>query len=761
MYNLILIRKSLWEQLLLQFIEMKKVLLILLLGFHALFSEAQNVRNSHVSVDELIRKSRRFISVTPFNPDSALIYAEKAEQLGVNTRSRLLGDVYLLKTEIFTQRKQPGKGQIQAQKAIEYFRINGPETRLAEAYMQLAVNYPQYDTALTARIQLYGMAAQLFRNGKDTLNEALALRNLAYDQFTNGNLDTALTNLKKCLCLYRAKGYKNTQEIYSRMSSIYTQKGVYAEALRYGLQAVRLVEQVKDSSVTAAEIYNYLAITYGKLNQNNKIEEYLRKAFAIARKNTDIDLILALAANIGELLIIQNKPAEGLRFLTDIRRKYPPSPTPYIQLQLAGRMLSMAVKTKDYNKARIYCKELKAASAQVPEDGYDQLLAYPYLIEYYMALYQYDSARKYLEPYYRLVQDAGMLTGIRDIHKSWFKIDSASGNYRSAIRHLNLVRYYSDSIYNRNKASEISAIQVQYETEKKEKDIQLLTKQGLLQQTRLQQTTFSRNVTLTGIILSLFFVGLLYNRYRLKQRINKQLQLQQLEINEKNESLQHLLTEKEWLLKEVHHRIKNNLQMVISLLNSQSAYLENDAALSALEVSRHRIHAMSLIHQRLYTTDNISVIDMPAYIRELINYMQDSFGTSRQIRFEVDIMPLKLDIAHSVPLGLILNEAITNALKYAFPGERQGIIKISLNHQALNRYLLTIADDGIGMPPDVDQKIGSLGMSLMKGLSEDLDGSLDILSENGTTISISFLYDTAIKDTSTADVLSDDKNETI
>lgn len=742
-------------------IEMKKVLLILLMSFHAAFSEAQKAHPNAALINELISKSRLFISVTALHPDSALIYAEKAEQLAIITRSRLLGDVYLLKTEILARRKQLDKGRTQAQKAIEYFRINGPKTKLAEAYMQLAANYPEYDTALTTRIQLYSMAAQLFASGKDTMNEALALKGLAYDQFTDGSLDTALGNLKKCLSLYQAIGYKHTQEIYSRMSSIYTQKGAYAEALRYGLQAVRLVEQLKDSSVTAAEIYNYLGITYAKLNQNDKVEEYMRKAFAIAEKNTDVDMILALAANIGELLIIQNKPAEGLRFLTDIRRRYPPASEPYIQLQLAGRMLSMAVKTKRYIEAGIYCQELKVASAQFPEDGYDQLLAYPYLIEYYMAIYKYDSARKYMGPYYKLVQDAGMLTGLRDIHKSWFKIDSASGNYLSAIRHLNLVRYYSDSIYNKNKADEISVIQIQYETEKKEKDIQLLTKQGLLQQTRLQQTTFSRNVTLAGIVVSLFFFGLLYSRYRLKQRINKQLQLQQQEINEKNESLQHLLTEKEWLLKEVHHRIKNNLQMVISLLNSQSAYLENGAALSALEVSRHRIHAMSLIHQRLYTTDNISVIDMPTYIRELVNYMQDSFDTNRQIRFEIDIIPLKLDIAHSVPLGLILNEAITNSLKYAFPNERQGLIRISLSQQALNRYLLTIADDGIGMSPNVDQKIGSLGMSLMKGLSEDLDGNLEIESNHGTTIRVSFLHDVTIKDTGITDLLPNDNNKTI
>jgi len=731
---------------------MKKRLLILLMCICSVCGKAQQRPIKAQSMNELIHKSRLFLSATPSNLDSALAYAEIAEQSGLNSRSPLLADVYLIKAEIFAQSRQLDKGRIQAQKAIAYFNINGPKTKLAEAYIQLAANYPQYDTALAARIKLFGLAAQIFFHHKDTLNEVLALKYLAYDQFTNGSLDTALSNLKKCLVLYHAVGYKKTQEIYSRISSIYTQKGLYAEALRYGLQAVRIVEELKDSSVTAAEIYNYLCITYHNLNQEDKAEEYLRKAFAIAETNKDIDFILSLAANIGELLIVQKKPAEGLRFLTHIRKKYPPSAEPYIQSQLAGRMLSMAVETKNFAKAQTYCKELKAASVQFTEDSYDQLLVYPYLIEYYMATNRHDSARKYLEPYYKLVQNAGMLSGLKNVHNIWYKLDSTTGNYLSAIKHLNLSRKYSDSIYNRNKANEISMLQVQYETEKKEKDILLLTKQGQLQQTRLQQTTFARNVTLVGIVVSLFFIALLFSRYRLKQRSNRQLQLQQLDINVKNEKLQHLLTEKEWLLKEVHHRIKNNLQMVISLLNSQSIYLENDAAISALQVSRHRIHAMSLIHQRLYTTDNISAIDMPTYIKELVNYMEDSFDTNRQIRFEVDIIPLKLDITHGVPIGLILNEAITNSLKYAFPGERHGLIRISLSRQGLNQYILKIADDGIGISNNTEQKIGSLGMSLMKGLSEDLDGTFEICSNNGTTISISFRHDVTTGNNDGADL---------
>ena len=105
----------------------------------------------------------------------------------------------------------------------------------------------------------------------------------------------------------------------------------------------------------------------------------------------------------------------------------------------------------------------------------------------------------------------------------------------------------------------------------------------------------------------------------------------------------------------------------MSLLNSQSAYIDNEPALTAIHDSQHRVHAMSLIHQKLYNTENVSSIDMSSYIRELASYLRDSFNTGQRIRFEFDIAPLELDVSQAVPVGLILNEAVTNSIKYAFP----------------------------------------------------------------------------------------------
>ena len=249
------------------------------------------------------------------------------------------------------------------------------------------------------------------------------------------------------------------------------------------------------------------------------------------------------------------------------------------------------------------------------------------------------------------------------------------------------------------------------------------------------QGTDAMMIALKDIVFAFAFIGLFYRQYRHKKTYDSTITL-------KNEEIQRYLNEKEWLLKDIHHRVKNNLQMVISLLNSQSACIDNQPALTAKHNSQHRVHAMTLIHQKLYSADNPSSIEMSAYVRELVSHLADSFDTGRRIRFEVSVDRLEMDVSQAVPLGLMLNEAITNSIKYAFPGDRSGVICISLSSTCPNNYLLVISDNGVGISSHfISEKRGSLGISLMERLSEDLDGHFSIENKNGVTIKISFLHE--------------------
>jgi two-component sensor histidine kinase len=186
--------------------------------------------------------------------------------------------------------------------------------------------------------------------------------------------------------------------------------------------------------------------------------------------------------------------------------------------------------------------------------------------------------------------------------------------------------------------------------------------------------------------------------------------------------------------------VKNNLHTVICLLESQARHLENDA-LKAIEVSQQRIYAMSLIHQQLYQSEDIKVIDMSFYIPELVTYLKTSFGVTDKIRFQLEIDPVKLDVAQAIPVGLIINEAVTNSIKYAFPIGQQGMVSISMIQKA-ETISLIIADSGIGMnPANTATDPGSLGIKLIKGLIEDLNGEINFDTSNGTKITIAFQAD--------------------
>ena len=252
-------------------------------------------------------------------------------------------------------------------------------------------------------------------------------------------------------------------------------------------------------------------------------------------------------------------------------------------------------------------------------------------------------------------------------------------------------------------------------------------------------------ISCCAIMLALL-LALMYSRYRLRQRNNRQLQEQQREIHsqyqllkELNARQEKLLAEKEYLLKELHHRIKNNLQIVISLLNAQSDFLESPPALLAIRESRERMQAIALIHQKLYQTDNAALIDMRSYIQELVGYLESSFTDKRGISFQLNIDPITLDMSQAVPLGLILNEGITNAVKYAFPPGLPGEISVVLRQGSGQELFLKIADNGKGLPRNFDlSESHSLGVQLMKLFAEQLEGEIRFHTGDGVQISLTF-----------------------
>lgn len=206
-------------------------------------------------------------------------------------------------------------------------------------------------------------------------------------------------------------------------------------------------------------------------------------------------------------------------------------------------------------------------------------------------------------------------------------------------------------------------------------------------------------------------------------------------------ALHESLREKEALLKEVHHRVKNNLQVIMSLLRLEAGRSAHPPTRIALGDMRQRIHSMALLHETLYRSGNLARVDFEAYVRQVATHLIRSQNTRPgAIRLQLDLVPTQLEIDQAIPCGLIINELVANSLKHAFPGDAAGEIRVGLAREAATGALrLTVADDGVGLPADWEaRRAQSLGLQLVQDLTRQLQGSLDISPGPGTCFTITF-----------------------
>ena len=200
------------------------------------------------------------------------------------------------------------------------------------------------------------------------------------------------------------------------------------------------------------------------------------------------------------------------------------------------------------------------------------------------------------------------------------------------------------------------------------------------------------------------------------------------------------LQEKEVLLQEIHHRVKNNLQIVSSLLELQSSHLHDPAAVAMLSDSRNRVRSMALVHERLYQTENLADIALREYVPELCTDLRNSYlADAKGVALQVNVADISFDVDHAIPCGLIINELVSNAFKYAFPNSREGTVTVELAPTGLGGFELTVRDDGAGMPAELDfESPSTLGLQLVSALVGQLKGVIQVDRSAGTTIAITF-----------------------
>lgn len=630
----------------------------------------------------------------------------------------LLGKIYL--------QAYDNKGDSIYNQLIDQSRKAVDKETEARAIAYRGIYTAPRQTTFQRKLSDLQQAADLYHSMGDIESEINILIDLGYVFLAAGQHQSSHDLLLKALSLAKSIQYPYTHYITEALANITMYQGKFGEPLRYVRQAIKVAESSRDS-IGWALFYGRLAILYETEGRQKEAVDMAQKSIKrfIIDRNPAVYNILLLVINF---MKEEGRAREALDLIFNISKEVN---TPVSVSDMFFYHTTLSACYTDLNKldsAEMHIKKMD--SLETVAEVIRGPLRRGAVNEYYAALFfnrgQYQKAKEYLEKHFK-VPSYGHHTLMNDlaVYRLLIATDSALGNKEAVISHYKEYTKLLDSNFSVTKIRQAEELQVGYETQEKESQIATLNQDA-------KQSKLIKNLTLAGIVAAIIIAGLLYRQNRLKQKSNKI-------ITHKNEQLQDLVADKEWLLKEIHHRVKNNLQIIMSLLDSQSRYISNDAALTAINDSQRRVQAISLIHQKLYQSENTSSVDMPHYIDELVSYLQGSFDTGNRTVIEQDIEPLKLDVAKAIPLGLIINEGIVNAIKYAFPGQQNGIVRVSLKYSSPDHLVLNISDNGTGLPSDVNvSKRGSLGFSLMRGLTRQLDGIFNIESNQGLHISVRF-----------------------
>lgn len=676
----------------------------------------------------------------------AISFASQAKTLSDKVRyAKGLGSYYLLLSKVNKERGKRDQSRQYAQKAIKIFQASSKLTmELADANLELSNSYDlSSESEVENKILFYSRGVDLLRRvAPNSIKFADAVKFLG-DLYNVREDDVkAVLYLKEALAVYNRIGYQKIQDIYSLLGAVLNHMGNTSEGIRYLLLASRTAEKFADSSATVVTLYNRMGNVYNGMNQLENSSNAYQKSLALAEHNKDNDAVLLVASNLSWAYIRMNKPQKAISVLNNALKSCPPTDTArYIILNTT--LIEAYLKLNKPKVAYEYYLSIKDIVKEFYTYDFLQANYYNAATKLFLAVRDFDNMSASLDKYRIASIKTNSIRDLGGVELMSFKLDSARGKPWMAIEHFKKFKLLSDSLNLRNHNKELARFQTEFESEKKDldikdkaEDIRNLKNEGFLQQRALKGERTSRNLLIGGVILLFMLLGLAYSRYRLKREANAELEKKQIAINDQNDSLRSLLYEREWLLKEIHHRVKNNLQIIISLLDSQSVFLTDDGALNVIRESQHRMSCISLVHQKLYQDDNLSGIEMKDYISELIVSMKDSFGIGPDIRFIQEVEHLMLDVSQAVPLGLILNESITNAIKYAFENTKDGVITIKLN-TVDGMIDLLIGDNGCGLPADFDiSHINSLGMSLIYGLTKQLGGHLMLTDGPGLRISI-------------------------
>jgi two-component sensor histidine kinase len=562
--------------------------------------------------------------------------------------------------------------------------------------------------------------------------------------------------LKNLINILEKANFPDQKGAYNLLNLVEVRLGNYQQAHAYGLKALEIANIQKDSSSgELASIYNRIAVALIRLKQYDSSIIYCRRALAISLTNRDFEAAWQVTSNLVDacnragyydstIAEIHGFPVDRSTIDGDILIRF--------DLFLLGAYTGKG----DVVRARQLSESLYRRIVH-NNKGMNKF-AYLEIIKFNLKIKQVSKARVLIREAGKLFRETNSNDGLRHLINYQYEADSLEHNWPAAINTYIEGKKITDSIFVRTWQKQVSQLEKQFNAEMELKG-QMKKQQADLLEANIQLRSAELATTKTrylligcGAAILFIFGAILYRIYNLKQRNSLLLQQQKEHIDQQNASLKRLvdnqvklIAEKEWLVREVHHRVKNNLQIVVSLLNIQSKFLKDEMALAAIRTSQQRLRIISFIHQHLYQTEMQRTVDVNQYIHKLVAYLKDGMDLMGKIDFQLDIAAIEMDAGEVVSIGLILNEVVTNAAKHAFPGRSAGTVKIGLNRSVDGDFIFSVQDNGVGLSQSFDwRQSSSAGFTLISMMADQLKASLQIHGTNGLALAFRFRPDNTI-----------------
>jgi two-component sensor histidine kinase len=549
-------------------------------------------------------------------------------------------------------------------------------------------------------------------------------------------IDTALIYYKAALpYLKQGKdtlwlGYAN-----DHLGFMLVRKGDYYGALKHYQDAVTAWGSL-NIPVNMGAAYNSIGMIFRKTKDTEKEKEAYKKAIELLENVDETKYLGEAYSNLSELYLMEGETEMGFSMLEKAKRIFE-NLNHQIGLYSYNAVLSYYYQNSNppyYQKVIEYGK-MGAKIAQDIESFREYADACYYVGNAYLNLQQYKEAGSWLRKGHQAAANNGYPTELARLSEELSTYYAEIGNPAKAYQYLRQYNSLNDSLASTEKIKEFTNLDLSFKHRQEQlRDSLLAVQEKQLLVYEFDQELQQKQIVQLALIFSVVILILIGGFILLSSRRNKK---QAEMLAEKNDIINKSLHEKELLLKEIHHRVKNNFQTISSLLDLQSREVTDEQAKSNIQEGQSRIKSMALIHQKLYQHEDLSVIDFQDYLDQLCRQNLASFRLEK-VQYRVKAHDIKLDIDTSIPLGLIINELITNSCKYAFTQVKEGEIRIEIK-KLETKYLITYFDSGPGLPENLDiDKIPSLGLKLVKRLSKQLHGALKYDRLNPAFFSISF-----------------------